>query len=683
MSTVLDFLSAAIKNKPLDGSDVKTLQEAQAELGRLRRVNRRICDLLAKATTEAAASKKRAKDGGGGAAKKKRGNLKIDDSYKTYKKVTVQKSNSDRELLRLALQKNPLFDGVTELELEEFIDVFQRKKFAANETVIQQGDEGETFYVVHLGSLDIFINAGGSEMQVGVPYCSGSTFGELALIYGSPRAATIRASEDCILWEINRTAFKGIQLHNEQKSRLEKLAELRKVKIGNKLFENVMSPSQLESMALATHTQAFKNGDDIVREGEKGDVFYVITKGEVDVFKKAVGNDKLCTLGAHSFFGEKALLGSDTRQATCVAASDVECLTLTREDFTLMLGNLDDLLSGRKPPLTQSFIQGIASEPSNLSEDDILNSTNFAFSDLKVKRVLGEGAFGKVNLVKSRPDKKIFALKAQSKAVIVERGLEDAVVREYNIMREVNHVFVVKCYQSFQDKKYVYFLMSLLPGGELMDLLDEKEKFPEAWSRFYGATVLSVFQCMHSNRIAYRDLKPENLVLNEDGYCFVVDFGLAKKIDEGITWTFCGTPDYLAPEIIKGKGHDWGADYWAFGVLLYELTNGETPFYSTDPSTTAKKIIKGSYPTPSHFTQELTDLVSRLLSENSKRLGRIKGGITKLQKHAWFSKFDWQGLLDRTLDVPWKPTIGNLEKIGTKDFGQEDAADSSWNPVFE
>lgn len=170
-------------------------------------------------------------------------------------------------------------------------------------------------------------------------------------------------------------------------------------------------------------------------------------------------------------------------------------------------------------------------------------------------------------------------------------------------------------------------------------------------------------------------------MLDADGYCYVIDFGLAKKCDKGKTWTFCGTPDYLAPEIIRGKGHDWGVDYWGLGVLLYELTNGYPPFYADDPTNTARKIIKGTFATPSNFSDALTDLIKKLLCEQSKRLGRTQGGAAEIVKHQWFSGFDWDALLAKEMKVPSKPNVGKLESLGRRDHPSH-APDCSWNPEF-
>ena len=353
----------------------------------------------------------------------------------------------------------------------------------------------------------------------------GTGFGELALIYGregsrfvrqsgscflifisailscdfccSPRAATIRTSDECVLWEISRVAFKGLQLQHEQKAHKLKLDSLRNVKIGEKVMGGVLTPSDLESMALAVKRQSFSKGSVIVRQGEKGDVFYMITKGSVDVLRS---NSHVASLGVNSFFGEKALLSSDTRQATCVAVSDVECLTLLREDFVLLLGNMDNLLSssGRPEPLEQktSSVRNISSRETHFSKSD--------FEDISV---LGEGAFGKVWLVKDKKEGKLYALKAQSKAFIVENGQEDHTLSEYKIVREFNHVFIVQIYQALQDNKFVYFLMNVFPGGELMNVLDAKKEFPESWTKFYGASVISAFKAIHNKKVAYRDLK--------------------------------------------------------------------------------------------------------------------------------------------------------------------------------
>jgi len=322
-------------------------------------------------------------------------------------------------------------------------------------------------------------------------------------------------------------------------------------------------------MALATQFENFKEGKTIFKQGEIGTNFYMIVTGQVDVYNDS-SDFPIANLGPDTFFGERALLQSNdgVRTATCVAKTDVECLTLCREDFTDLLGSLDEIMAGRRQSLSlrQSSGDLIAPTPADLLSDDPGGDqgTSYKLDDLKIKGVLGEGAFGRVHLAKGRQDGRLYALKAQGKHHIATNGSQTKVISEFGIMTDLNHPLIVRCYQAFQDTRYIYFLMSLLPGGDVLDLLEDKVKFSEDWARFYGATVVLTFEYIHSRKIAFRDLKvrealasvrcpsfpnaspsylrkPENLVLDADGYAHLVDFGLAKQC-AGKTWTVCGTP---------------------------------------------------------------------------------------------------------------------------------------------
>ena len=272
-------------------------------------------------------------------------------AIKDYVKKSIPKTDVVKRLIHNAIRSNILFRACSEEELVNLIDVFDTVEFKAGSTVIKQGDEGEHFYVVESGTLDITVAMkdgpqGENEVQVGVPYVPGSAFGELALMYGSPRAATIRAKDDCKLWSIDRRAFRGITGQYKLRQTEMQLQFLRKVQIGDKILGDVLKPSEMDAMALATQIDTFRKGDVIVREGEKGDIFYLIESGSVDVFKKDARDKPITTLKSGQFFGERALLTEDVRQATCIATEDVKCLFLMRQDFNLMLGDLQDLLDG-------------------------------------------------------------------------------------------------------------------------------------------------------------------------------------------------------------------------------------------------------------------------------------------------------------------------------------------------
>jgi serine/threonine protein kinase len=321
--------------------------------------------------------------------------------------------------------------------------------------------------------------------------------------------------------------------------------------------------------------------------------------------------------------------------------------------------------------------------PSASSSNPEVDPSSGTISSPDTKTTNGTGATSTPNKSSATkqeviPIKKTYALKVLSKYSIVESGLQEHVMNEKEIMEELNHPFILKFHCAMQDDKYIYFLLEVLLGGELFKFLRAETQFPESWSKFYSASVLLAFCQIHSKNIAYRDLKPENLVLDSNGYLKLVDFGLAKKVDSGKTWTLCGTPDYLAPEVILNEGHDWAVDYWGLGVLIYEMTAGSPPFYADDPMDVYERILSGHVPIPSHFSRGLADLVKKLLKTyQSKRLGRTKGGTSSVMKHKWFSGFDWDALLKKEMEVPIKPKIKDMEDTSNFDEYPDDEDESN------
>jgi CRP-like cAMP-binding protein len=267
---------------------------------------------------------------------------------KNYVRKTVAKNHQVKKLIFDAIKHNILFRSCSDEELVDLVDAFSPKDYSSGSVVIKQFDEGNQFYVVESGTLDVSVRAPNSNIDigVGVSYESGSAFGELALMYGSPRAATIRARSPCKLWYIERNDYRGITGQYKLKQMNFAVELVKNLKFGDKVLGQVMQPSEIDAMVLATQIRLFKKGDTIIREGERGDMLYIIDTGTVDVYKKSSGDKPVASLRSGQFFGEKALLSEDVRQATCVATSDLKCLMLMREDFNIMLGDLKDLLEG-------------------------------------------------------------------------------------------------------------------------------------------------------------------------------------------------------------------------------------------------------------------------------------------------------------------------------------------------
>jgi len=297
------------------------------------------------------------------------------------------------------------------------------------------------------------------------------------------------------------------------------------------------------------------------------------------------------------------------------------------------------------------------------ADDDELTAelkSDIKQTDLKMVGVLGKGSFGTVWLCQHKADpSRTFALKSVWKQQIVETRQQGHVMSEKKVMIALVHPFITRLHATYKDHNKLFFLLEPSLGGELFSVLRKNRLFPESTGKFYAASVLLAFEYMHSKNIVYRDLKPENLLLDHEGYIKVTDFGFAKRI-KGKTWTLCGTPEYLAPEIVGGKGHGKGVDWWTLGILLFEMLASYTPFYHEDHMKMYQKITKGKINFPAHFSPEAKSLISGLLTvDPTKRLGVIHGGATTIKAHPFFADFSFDALLQRKLKGPIIPKLRN------------------------
>ncbi|XP_047522017.1 cGMP-dependent protein kinase, isozyme 2 forms cD5/T2 isoform X1 [Pieris napi] len=488
----------------------------------------------------------------------------------------------------------------------------------------------------------------------------GKVFGELAILYNCKRTATIKAATDCRLWAIERQCFQTIMMRTGLIRQAEYTDFLKSVPIFKDLPEDTLI--KISDVLEETH---YQNGDYIIRQGARGDTFFIISKGQVKVTQKQPNsNDEkfIRTLTKGDFFGEKALQGDDLRTANivCDSPEGTTCLVIDRETFNQLISTLDEIRTKYKDE---------GDDRQRLNEE----FANLRLSDLRIIATLGIGGFGRVELVQIQGDSsRSFALKQMKKAQIVETRQQQHIMSEKEIMSEMNCEFIVKLYKTFKDRKYLYMLMETCLGGELWTILRDKGQFDDSTTRFYTACVVEAFHYLHSRNIIYRDLKPENLLLDSKGYVKLVDFGFSKKLQASRkTWTFCGTPEYVAPEVIMNRGHDISADYWSLGVLMFELLTGSPPFTGADPMKTYNKILKGidAVEFPRCITRNAANLIKKLCRDNpAERLGYQRGGITEIQKHKWFDGFNWEGLAMRTLEPPIKPTVKSA--VDTHNFDQ-------------
>ena len=286
-------------------------------------------------------------------------------------------------------------------------------------------------------------------------------------------------------------------------------------------------------------------------------------------------------------------------------------------------------------------------------------SSRYNLADFTFIRTLGTGSFGRVHLVRSQHNSRSYAVKVLSKDRVVKMKQVEHTNSEREMLERVRHPFLVNLWGTFKDAKNLYMVMDFVAGGELFSLLRKSQRFPDPVAKFFAAEVALALDYLHSLDIIYRDLKPENILLGADGHVKITDFGFAKHVPD-ITWTLCGTPDYLAPEIVQSRGYNKSVDWYALGVLMFEMLAGYPPFFTDDanPMRLYEKIIAGKVRYPAYFAPEAKDLLKSLLTPDiTKRFGNLANGSRDIFGHVWFQEVDWERLYRKEIPAPYVPKV--------------------------
>lgn len=311
-------------------------------------------------------------------------------------------------------------------------------------------------------------------------------------------------------------------------------------------------------------------------------------------------------------------------------------------------------------------------------------------ADLKLDRVIGCGAWGCVWHAVHRDTGESYAVKAMSKYGLIKDKQADHALSERKILPKLDHPFIVKFESFAQDKRCIYFVQEFINGGEFLTLLKQNKRLSTAATQFYAAQIAVTLKYIHSRGIVYRDLKPENMLVDRKGYLKLIDFGLSKEIKSKdsfteTTMTICGTPHYIAPEILKNKGYSYEVDWWSFGVVLYETLIGIMPFEGKNASELFYNIAHEKVRFPADFDENAKTLIAGLLRKDPKKRYSAK----KVLKHKFFAGVDFQALLERKLECPYFPSVkgrsdtSNFKEIKVPTLNKENCPEILEGDIFK
>lgn len=556
----------------------------------------------------------------------------------------IKKTVSETSLIVKAIQKNDFLKRLDDEQTAMMVELLVLSKFNPGDEVIKEGSEGDSMYIVAAG--DLRVTQAGQDLR---SLTTGDVFGELAILYNCKRTATVKAKTTVRLWCMERQTYRTI-ITNKSKKKREQLMGFLKTARTLKDLNDVQLSKIIDSM----EEVKYQDKDVIVREGAEGNAFYIILKGEVLVTKNVNGHQKqIRRMGKGEHFGEQALIREVLRTATCTADGPVTCFSIDKEVFeeTIPIEQLE-LFDDSK--VLQEAVPEKYSPSSTLMFKDLVPVLYQEGRYQGDPVTLGVGGFGRVQLMTTLTHGKYYAMKRVSKKQIVAKRQEEHMLFEKKILKAIQCDFIVRLYAAFKDTRYIYMVMEFCGGGEVWTKLKEVGRFDEPTAVFCTACVVEAYAYLHKKNIMYRDLKPENLMLDMKGYVKLVDFGFARELVRGEkTYSFVGTPEYMAPEIIQNQGHDFAVDFWSLGILIFELLAGSPPFSSSEPQKIYAKILDGVLKYPPYLSEAAKSIISKLCRPRpGQRLGNTKNGIKDVRHHRWFGSMNWHKLRVGQLDAP-------------------------------
>ena len=342
--------------------------------------------------------------------------------------------------------------------------------------------------------------------------------------------------------------------------------------------------------------------------------------------------------------------------------------TETAQERDSWVTTLNQVISGKPANSPEQPTRSNTSTPSpapaaKTDTNPFSSHPHLSFNDFDVISVIGQGTFGKMRLVRLKGNPTLFALKSMRTRDLVENGTLDFIQNECQALTRIKSDFITKAYVTFTDDKHIYIVMDFLPGGELFKRIETEGPFDVERIRLYSAQIALGINDLHEKKIIHRDLKPENVLFDQNGNLQLADLGYSKATKpSGTTSTFCGTPMYMAPEMLFEGGYSFEVDWWALGIILFEMATGYPPFYDENTEKMYQAIVYTNPEVPSEVDPDCADLIFRLLEKEPKR--RL-ANFQSFKQHRFFKSYNeekWNQIRNKQIKMPWKPDV-NMERV--------------------
>jgi len=564
------------------------------------------------------------------------------------------------------LRRVPSFANLSEEEISALANSLFEQRVTKNQTLLREGAAADAIFLVKQGSLSSPQKAGDAEPTMVGP---GGILGEEGLLLpqgeGKWPQTLSAVTEVAVVLKLSRSEL--IAKLGAELPQVILNSFVRKVLRTIQLFD-ALNEEEVDQFMRSFHANDVPAGSDIVREGDGSCDFVILHRGTA----RATGSGPYAgrELNAGDYFGELALLGLPVNTNTITATSPVTTLSIDKQSFIQMLGPLEGIIV-RENALRDKKAQG--------SKMPAIGRVG-----LHPVAPLGRGTFGTVELVWHEETQMPFCLKRIQKLKVVALKQTERTISELELMRTFEHPFIPRFAASFDEPDCVSLLLEVALGGELTSVIARSGGLgiSHESARFYCANILSALAYLHRQKIIHRDVKPENVVLDHTGYVKLVDYGYAKQLKTSTsrTWTLCGTPQYMAPEVITSAGHGLAIDYWALGILTHEMLTGSVPFDADDAMRIYKAVLKGKVSFPKRLKQSAKDFVSKLLTvDATKRLGSQRGAsAVEVAVQPFLKSLSIDALERRLLPAPHVPKVAGPKDASNFDAISDESSTEDW-----